>query len=230
MTNLELVRQPASDGLRRRLLEIVTAAARRGDGRLPPERELTARLAIKRGLLRRLLAELEADEKIWRHVGRGTFAGRRPVQSDPELKLVCEHSSPAELLEARLVLEPQLAAFAATRASDAELAELRMMARKCATAISYPVYEKWDESLHGAIARAARNRTLIALFNGLNAVRREVIWNSLRNQRLDREQQSAFSRQHEEIVDAIGLHDAETARQAMRRHLESFDRLYLSVA
>ena len=230
MTNLELVKQPASDNLRRRLLEIVAAAERRGDGRLPPERELTVRLAIKRGLLRRLLAELEAGEKIWRHVGRGTFAGRRPVQADPDLKLVCEHSSPTELLEARLVIEPQLAAFAATRASDAEIAELRMMARKCAAAISYAVYEKWDESLHGAIARTARNRTLIALFNGLNAVRREVIWNRIRNQRLDREQQGFFSTQHEEIVRAIGLHDPESARQAMRRHLESFGRLYLSIA
>ena len=230
MTNLELVRGGDDAPLRRKLLDIVAAAERSHDGRLPPERELTRRLAVKRGHLRQLLAELEADEKIWRHVGRGTFAGRRPVQSDTDLRLVCEHSSPSELLEARVVVEPQLAALAATRASDAEIADLRATARKCAAAISYPVYEKWDEALHSAIARAARNRTLIALFNGLNAVRREVIWNRLRHRRLDREQQGIFSRQHEAIVLAIAAHDAEQARQAMRAHLESFERLYLSVA
>jgi DNA-binding FadR family transcriptional regulator len=230
VTNLKLVRQRADDHLRRSLLQIVAAAERTSGGRLPPERELTAQLAVKRGYLRQLLAELEAEEKIWRHVGRGTFAGRRPVKADTDLRLVCEHSSPSELLEARLVVEPQLAAFAATRASDADIAELRAMARKCAAAISYPVYEKWDEGLHGAIARAARNRTLIALFNGLNAVRREVIWNRLRHRRLDREQQTFFSGQHAAIVRAIETHDAEQARQAMRQHLESFDRLYLSVA
>ena len=230
MTNLKLVRPAADTHLRRKLLDIVAAAERAHDGRLPPERELTARLAVKRGRLRQLLAELEADEKIWRHVGRGTFAGRRPVQADTDLRLVCEHSSPSELLEARLVVEPQLAAFAATRASDAEIGELRATARKCAAAISYPVYEKWDEALHGAIARASRNRTLIALFNGLNAVRREVIWDRLRHHKLDRGQQAFFSRQHEAIVRAIGAHDAESARQAMRRHLESFDRLYLALA
>jgi DNA-binding FadR family transcriptional regulator len=231
VTNLKLVRRNGVDApVRRRLLEIVAAAERSHDGRLPPERELTRRLAVKRGHLRQLLAELEADEKIWRHVGRGTFAGKRPVRSDADLRLVCEHSSPSELLEARVVVEPQLAAFAATRASDAEIAELRAMARKCAAAISYPVYEKWDEALHSAIARAARNRTLIALFNGLNAVRREVIWKRLRHQQLDREQQDFFSRQHEAIVGAIAAHDAEQARQAMRAHLESFERLYLSVA
>jgi len=230
MTNLKLVRKPRRDTLRRRLLDIVSAAEHSNDARLPPERELTTRFAVKRGHLRKLLSELEADGKIWRHVGRGTFAGSRPVQADPDLILVCGHSSPTELLEARLVIEPQLAALAATRASDAEIAELRTMTRKCAAAISYDVYEKWDESLHSAIARAARNRTLIAVFNGVNAVRREVIWNRLRDRRLDREQQRFFSAQHQGIVRAIEMHDAEAARQAMRRHLESFDRLYLSVA
>jgi DNA-binding FadR family transcriptional regulator len=229
MTNLILVRQPEEEGLRRKLLQIVTAVERRGGDRLPTERDLTRTLGVKRGVVRQLLAELEADEKIWRHVGRGTFVGRRPVQADPELKLVCDHSSPTDLLEARLALEPQLAAFAAKRASDAEIADLRTMSRKCAAAISYPVYEKWDESLHAAIARATRNRTMIAMFNGLNAVRRTVIWNRMRGRRLDREQQAVFSTQHDAIIDAIEKHDAEAARQAMRLHLESFDRMYLSI-
>jgi DNA-binding FadR family transcriptional regulator len=57
-----------------------------------------------------------------------------------------------------------------------------------------------------------------------------VIWKRLRHQRLDRVQQDFFSRQHEAIVGAIAAHDAEQARQAMRAHLESFERLYLSVA
>ena len=230
MTNLALVKLPEGEGTRRKLLQIVSDASQRGDGRLPTEREFTQLLGVKRGVVRQLLAELEAEGKIWRHVGRGTFAGKRPALANPELKLVCDHSSPTELLEARLVLEPQLAAFAAKRASDAEIAELRMMTRKCAAAISYPVYEKWDEALHGAIARASRNRTLIALFNGLNTVRREVIWNRIREQRLERQQQASFCKQHVEIVAAIEVHDADSARQAMRCHLESFGRLYLSVS
>ena len=81
-----------------------------------------------------------------------------------------------------------------------------------------------------AIARATRNRTLIAMFNGLNAVRREVIWNRMQNRRLGRDQQVLFSRQHDAIVGAIEAHDAELARQAMRVHLESFDLMYLSIS
>ena len=230
MTKIELVGDHV-DLLRRKLFRIVAAAERSNGGRLPPERELTSLLAIKRGRLRLLLAELEADGKIWRHVGRGTFVGPRPAQADPDLKIVCEHSSPSELLEARLVVEPELARLAAVRASVAEIADLRLMARKCATATSFAIYEKWDESLHSAIARGARNRTLVALFNGLNAIRRAVIWDRLRErrQKLDREEQHEYSEQHEAIVHSIDSHDPDAARDAMRRHLQSCERLYHSV-
>ena len=236
MTNSELVirnRPPhrPPDQRRRALLDIIKAASRTDGGRLPPERRLTEALGIKRGPLRNLLAELEAEGLIWRHVGRGTFAGRRPANADADLKLVCEHSSPTELLEARIVVEPHLAALAAVRASGIEVAELEQMARKCAAATSYDLYEKWDESLHRAIAVASRNRTLIAVFNGLNAVRREIVWARIRprQKQMEREQQRSFSRQHDEIVRTIRLRNPEAARQAMRDHLESFNVLYHSI-
>ncbi|MCK5444854.1 MAG: winged helix-turn-helix transcriptional regulator, partial [Rhodospirillaceae bacterium] len=43
--------------------------------KLPPERQLCEELGISRGELRKALSLLEAEGKIWRHVGRGTFAG-----------------------------------------------------------------------------------------------------------------------------------------------------------
>src|SRR5262245_41649326 len=138
MTNYGLVTMIAMpqtpEERRQTLLDIVKTASRTDGGRLPPERRLTQVLGVKRGPLRNLLAEFEAEGLIWRHVGRGTFAGRRPANADIDLKLVCESSSPTELLEARIAVEPQLAGFAATRASAIEIAELDQMARKCATA------------------------------------------------------------------------------------------------
>ena len=47
--------------------------------RLPPERALCLQFGVMRGELRKALAELESDGLIWRHVGRGTFIGARPV-------------------------------------------------------------------------------------------------------------------------------------------------------
>lgn len=221
----------ADHDLRQRLLDVIASTEPAADGRLPTERRMAEILGVGRGPLRRLLAELEADSKIWRHVGRGTFLGTRPTGSDAALRIVSEHTSPAELLEARLVVEPGLAAFAALRSSAAEVAQIAQLSRKAAAAPSYSLYEKWDEALHSAIADASRNRTLIAVHAGLNELRRELIWRPIEEQRrrLDREVQRQRSQEHETVVAAIRNRDPGAARAAMRTHLKSFQSLYSSV-
>ena len=91
----------------------------RFQGRLPPERELAVELQVGRSTLRKALEVLEAEGQIWRHVGQGTFVGRRPApgQTGPLLNL--GKVSPKELLDARLILEPAIAACAATTARPA---------------------------------------------------------------------------------------------------------------
>ena len=48
-------------------------------GRLPPEREMAEALGVSRPALRKALAALEAEGQLWRHVGKGTFLGPRPL-------------------------------------------------------------------------------------------------------------------------------------------------------
>src|SRR5258705_12891776 len=71
------------------------------NSRLPPERQLTEDLELSRSALREGLEVLEARGRIWRHVGRGTFVGNRPLETPASLSVITSRTSPTEGLEVR---------------------------------------------------------------------------------------------------------------------------------
>ena len=84
--------------------------------RLPPERSMAAEHGLARNTLRQALAALEQRGLIVRQVGRGTFvkAESRPALADGLLAKM-RNASPVDLIEVRLIIEPQAAALAAER-------------------------------------------------------------------------------------------------------------------
>ncbi|MFN7087262.1 MAG: FadR/GntR family transcriptional regulator [Burkholderiales bacterium] len=199
-------------------------AQRQAQSRLPTERELASQLGISRSALRRALSVLEADGKIWRHVGRGTFAGPRPATQRPALTLMARQTSPAEVMQARLVIEPEMAALAARHATAAQIEHMAACVRKSRATTDVAAYELWDSNLHRAIAEAAGNALLLALFDAVNAIREENIWGNLKHATLTRQRQHLYARQHQAIVKAIGARDARQARHCMHAHLETVRR------
>ncbi len=196
------------------------------NSRLPPERTLSRHLGVSRGLLRRALAELEAEGQIWRHVGRGTFVGARPLESASDIDYVSSHTTPRELMEARFLIELGLARLAAGHATNADIRELELCIRKTKSATDWRVYEIWDTNLHRTIAAAAHNTCLMALFDTLNAVKRAMVWTRPREVPLARRLDHHSFAEHDAIFSAIIERDPARAEAAMRRHLESVrDRL-----
>ncbi|MBI3452729.1 MAG: FadR family transcriptional regulator [Rhodospirillales bacterium] len=204
-----------------RLRQLIDTGIGRGS-RLPPERELAQRLEISRGTLRRALETLEAEGVIWRHVGQGTFVGLRPA--GPDNAAITRVTNPDEVMEARLAIEPHLARLAALHATAEDLARMENCLRKGDAATSIATYEAWDSRLHRAIAEAARNRMLLALFDALNAVRNDKIWGRLKTETLTRPRQEGYSTHHRRLVAAIGHRDTAAAEQIMRTHLEAVRR------
>ncbi|MDP1717681.1 MAG: GntR family transcriptional regulator, partial [Burkholderiales bacterium] len=110
-----------------RIREFILNAAAEGalapGVKLPTERELAQRYAVPRNAVRKMLAQLEAEGTITRHVGRGTFLasdnGDAPGHGEFPFDSV-SHTSPAELMEARLRIEPALAELIATNATPAD--------------------------------------------------------------------------------------------------------------
>jgi DNA-binding FadR family transcriptional regulator len=188
--------------------------------RLPPERDLARSFDATRAQLRRALAALEADGLIWRHVGRGTFIGARPVHNLDDVTFLGQLASPAQVLEARLAIEPELARLATLHGVRADFDQIRDCSRRARTAPDWRSYEAWDNKFHLAVARATHNKLLFHLFETLNVVRRSIVWNQPRTTAGPGADHFSFD-QHDAIINAIEAQDPATAATAMRDHLRA---------
>lgn len=189
--------------------------------RLPPERELSLELGLSRSALRSALAVMEAEGQIWRHVGRGTFFGQRPPARDKSIELLARRTHPEEVMEARLVIEPQIAALAAKRATLEDVQEIQRCLAKARTAKDYTTFELWDSAFHKALARAAGNTLLLGLFDAVNSIREKRIWGQLKIASTTPERIAAYNEQHEMCFAAVRDREPQKAERAMRQHLES---------
>lgn len=187
--------------------------------RLPAERELAIRLGVGRSTLRKALAVLEAEGLLWRHVGRGTFVGGPPVPAGDRFPATLPAASPRDVMEARLMFEPAIAAAAARSATAADIAELRRHVDKGEAARNWDTYDLWDLTLHRAIAAAAHNSFSVLLLDVVNEFRRHDEWGRQQLPPVHSSAHRQSSAQHRVIVEAIAGRDPRAAAEAMRRHL-----------
>jgi DNA-binding FadR family transcriptional regulator len=188
--------------------------------RLPSERTLSERFGVSRGELRKALAELENDGLIWRHVGRGTFIGARPVMNLADVAYLGELASPAQVIAARLAIEPELARLAAVYGTRSDFDEIHACCQRCRAAGDWRSYEAWDNHLHYAVAKATHNKLLVYLFDILNVVRRSTVWGQSRTTKLPARDHFSFA-QHDAILEAISERNGALASQRMRDHLNA---------
>jgi DNA-binding FadR family transcriptional regulator len=200
-----------------------------GETRLPAERELSESLGVSRGDLRKALAVLEKDGRIWRHVGRGTFVGSGPVEETIGISEIAGRTNPADVMRARLILEPEIAREAALHATLSDIAAMRQSLVQTREAVTWRQYENVDNLLHRQIAQASRNNVLLGLFDVLNAVRRTVVWGRLRSEGARPPADHHSFADHERIVEAIAERDLGGAAAAMRLHLQQVERRLIPV-
>ncbi len=192
--------------------------------RLPPERDLSQRLGITRGELRKAMTALEVEGTVERHVGRGTFL-REPSSNDwsirPLVTRLAEITNPHAAMMARLSLEPELAGHAAILAAPRHLAEARRLAEGMRAAASWAEYEQLDARLHELIALASGNPLLVELHRVVNAVRVSVVWPKLELPHDGPPTDYHSFAEHDEIIAALESRDRCAAHAAMRNHLKS---------
>ncbi len=203
-----------------RLRALVDDGSFDGGQRLPPERVLAAQIGIGRRALRRALEVLEAEGRIWRHQGKGTFLGPRPARATTNLEELSKRTHPLEVMDVRLEIEPALARLAAIRATNGDIERLLHLAERTASSSDADGYELWDSALHRAIAEAAGNSLLLAIFDLVDQIRQDMNWQVVRERARSKVMLSAQIEQHRRLIAAIAQREAHAAEQAMREHLE----------
>lgn len=194
--------------------------------RLPPERELAARLGLTRNRLRTGLKKLATEGLIWRHIGKGTFFGPRlrPAGMSFPVDSLQDMTNPREVMAARLAIEPPLARAAALQATGRDLSEIGTCLDQMASVQDWSNWELLDCRLHRAIALSAGNALMLVMFDTVQANRNKETWGRLRE---PIELASAIRRvscEHAAIVQALRDRDAGAAEVAMRTHLRAVER------
>jgi GntR family transcriptional repressor for pyruvate dehydrogenase complex len=217
--HLAPISRPAvADEIVNRLIRLILDERLRPGDRLPSEHDLMTQLAVGRSSLREAIKTLRAMGAVSVVNGNGMFVGGggAALGAKPLSWGLLMHGSGArELIEARRLIEAELAALAAERASAEEIAamELRATARPAADpeARSTAAIE-----FHLAVARAAHNLVLSYFFEGLQHVLRDWISSTYE---AHPEEAVTTSDEHVPIARAIQSRDAEGARAAMSAHL-----------
>lgn len=211
---------PAKDPITE-LRSAIDAGVYADGSRLPPERDLASKFGISRAAVRKALALLEAEGRIWRHVGRGTFVGVRPLADVPNLSAITRSTHPEEVIEVRLLLEPHIAQLAARRSTAGDIETMARAIQRSRAAADVREFELWDGAYHRAMAEAAHNQLLFGLFEAINAIRQEEIWGRLKEASLTGARKKTYIAQHSDCFDAIRDRDPDRAGALMRAHLET---------
>ena len=201
--------------------------------RLPTEVELMAEFRAGRNTIRRAMQALQAEGKIVRQVGSGTFiaeprpAGRpaRPGGLGQTARSVARLANPSDVMELRLAFEPGAAAIAALRASLQEIEHMERVIARSAQAASLKEFEALDCELHRAFGRATKNVIFARVYDIITAARQHTAWGRLKERVLTSDLRRRHTHEHERIVAAIRERDAARARAEMTEHLDEINRI-----
>lgn len=234
--------QASHRSLETRIVEYIRDLVERGEltpgDRLPPERELAAQLGVSRTVLREALATLAALGLVESRHGRGVFIVAGSMQATAQrLSLALSASESAgqsrenddaarihELFEIRRVLEGAAAEWAAQRASEEQIAEMRAAVERDRALRSTPspdrtLINELDGQLHALLAGSTANRMLVLL---MAALLDELAIS--RSQSLQIPGRIIRSiKQHEALIEAIAAHDPLAAHSCMIDHLNDVE-------
>jgi len=198
------------------LERLITSGALPPGSKLPPERELAASMSVSRSSLREAMQELESKRLIERHPGRGTIVTKPSARVNTLLHLSDAQVDQENAAEVRLLIEPAIAALAASRATEATIVQLQAVLHGSDPSLSAERALELDVEFHLLLAHAAQNPLLTTLLTMVTDWTLELRRTSHASKKSRRESIQG----HQEIFDAVADGDAPRAKAAMESHLD----------
>jgi GntR family transcriptional repressor for pyruvate dehydrogenase complex len=226
-SNFEAVRRTkVYEGVATQLQRFILEKLKPGD-KLPSERELAELLQVSRSSIRDAIRGLELMGMVEPRQGAGTIVRELSAESGINSlanALKRRRELVAELLDFRKMLEPPLAARAATHASPEEVSEMEEILQRQESKVSrgeLGIAE--DAEFHYSVAVASGNSVVLKVIDILMELLRDTRERSL--QLPGRQEKSLAG--HRRILKAIKDGDAAAAQSAMRRHIEDIEKIVL---
>ncbi len=217
----EVTREPRlSDKVADMMLKTILSERLNVGDRLPSERELGEQFGVSRTVVREAVRALAAKGVIEVRTGSGLRVAAVNAAAVSESMSLFLHGVGLDfekVHEVRSLLEVHLAGLAAERASDEDIALLRVThERMCAQLADVEAASRIDLEFHRVIARSTHNDLFLLLMDSIGSslidIRRENLSGT--------GHASATVAQHERVLEQIEAHDVEGARRAMAAHLE----------
>jgi len=213
--------------LYRMIADQIAGRIRAGDfprgRRLPSERDLAEQLQVSRASIREALIALEIEGYVEVRVGTGVFVADKEgghaaaAGHNASAAQSADDIGPFDLLEARLLIEPECAGMAAQHATPAQLAAIRE-AHEGMSLTDSP--GRHDREFHGAIAAACGNAALAAAVGHLwNLTQSSSVYRRMQDYFVDAKVWAVAHAEHQRILTAIVARDPMRARHAMHAHL-----------
>lgn len=211
--------KPLPEKVAEQITALIASRKFKAGEKLPNEFEMAQQLNVGRGTIREAVKILVSRNVVEIHRGCGTFVCDHPGIADDPLGFVFAKDKmklALDLCEVRLIIEPEIAALAAERAVDGEIAEIERAADEVKTLCEQgKKHMEKDIEFHELIAKSTKNQVMwnmipiiqsgVSLF--INVTDSALVQDTIRT--------------HQMVIDAIKEHDPQKAREAMRQHLEN---------
>ena len=186
--------------------------------RLPPERKLCEQLNVSRSLVREALILLEIEGLVEVRKGSGVYVSE---QSAAAIQPSRDDIGPFELLQARQLIEADIAGFAARNVTKSDILRLREALERERTDLAHGDADySGDREFHRLIAQATQNSVLVDVVEELWRKREQSpMWARLHNRIFETTYRRAWLDDHEDILAGLQARNSEMAQTAMWRHL-----------